>query len=49
MAGNVVMRAFAAHPDIPAVVIWAGAGYTYSDLQEYRIEERLLFCIYSCA
>jgi dipeptidyl aminopeptidase/acylaminoacyl peptidase len=39
MAGNVVMRAFAARPDIPAVVIWAGAGYTYSDLQEYRIED----------
>lgn len=40
MAGNVVMRAFAVKPDIPAVVIWAGAGYTYTDLQTYRISDR---------
>ena len=39
MAGNVSMRAFAAQPDIPAVVIWGGAGYTYTDLQEYRISD----------
>lgn len=39
MAGNVVMRAFAARPEIPAVVIWAGAGYTYTDLQTYRISD----------
>lgn len=39
MAGNVVMRAFAAQPDIPAVVIWAGAGYTYTDLLTYRISD----------
>ncbi len=39
MAGNVVMRAFAARPDIPAVVIWAGAGYTYTDLLTYRISD----------
>lgn len=39
MAGNVTSRAFAAQPNIPAVVIWAGAGYTYSDLQEYRISD----------
>lgn len=37
MAGNVTSRSFAAKPDIPAVAIWAGAGYTYTDLQEYRI------------
>lgn len=39
MAGNVLMRAFAARPTIPAVVIWAGAGYTYADLQEYRLND----------
>ncbi len=39
MAGNVVMRAFAVQPDIPAVVIWAGAGYTYRDLFTYRISD----------
>jgi len=39
MAGNIVMRTFAARPQIPAVVIWAGAGYTYTDLQEYRISD----------
>ncbi len=39
MAGNVLMRAFSAKPDIPAVVIWAGAGYTYTDLVTYRISE----------
>lgn len=39
MAGNVLMRAFAARPEIPAVVIWGGAGYTYKDLQDYRIND----------
>jgi dipeptidyl aminopeptidase/acylaminoacyl peptidase len=39
MAGNVVMRALASQPEIPAVVIWAGAGYTYTDLSEYRISD----------
>ena len=39
MAGNVTMRAFAAKPEIPAVVIWAGAGYTYTDLTTYRISD----------
>jgi len=39
MSGNVVMRAFAAKPTIPAVVIWAGAGYTYDDLLQYRITD----------
>lgn len=37
MAGNVVLRSVAAKPDIPVVVIWAGAGFTYSDLVQYRI------------
>lgn len=31
MAGNVLFRAFAAKPEIPAVVIWAGAVYSYED------------------
>lgn len=39
MAGNVTLRSFVAKPDIPAVVIWAGAGYTYQDLQDYRIND----------
>lgn len=39
MAGNVVMRAFVTRPEIPAVVVWAGAGYTYTDLLTYRISD----------
>jgi uncharacterized protein len=39
MAGNVVSRSIAAKPDIPAAVIWAGAGYTYSDITEYGIDD----------
>lgn len=39
MAGNVVLRSVAAQKNIPAVVIWAGAVYTYADLQEYRIND----------
>ena len=39
MAGNVVARALAAQPQIPAIVIWAGAVYTYSDFSEFRIQD----------
>lgn len=39
MAGNVVMRSFAAVPDIPAIVVWAGAVYTYEDMRQYRIND----------
>jgi dipeptidyl aminopeptidase/acylaminoacyl peptidase len=39
MAGNVVMRVLAARPEIPAVVMWAGAGYTYQDLREIGIDD----------
>lgn len=39
MAGNVTFRSVVAKQDIPALVIWAGAGYTYSDLLEYRISD----------
>jgi uncharacterized protein len=40
MAGNIVLRSLAAKPDIRAAVIWAGAGYTYVDLQKYRIQDQ---------
>lgn len=39
MAGNIVMRALAAQPDISAIVIWAGAVYTYTDFREYGITD----------
>lgn len=39
MAGNVTLRALAAKPDIPAIVIWAGAVYTYEDWEEYGIQD----------
>lgn len=39
MAGNVVFRSFVAAQDISAVVIWAGAVYTYVDFSEYSIED----------
>lgn len=39
MAGNVSMRSWAAKKQIPAVVIWAGAVYTYEDVVKYRITD----------
>lgn len=39
MAGNIVFRSFVVKKDIPAVVIWSGAGYTYADLLTYRITD----------
>ncbi len=39
MAGNIVLRSLAAKPDIPVAVIWGGAGYTYVDLVEYRLND----------
>ncbi len=39
MAGNVLMRTLASDPQIPAVVIWAGAVYTYDDWQDYGIQD----------
>src|SRR5690606_8606887 len=39
MAGNVTSRALAAMPEIPAVTIWGGAVYTYSDMQKYGIDD----------
>jgi dipeptidyl aminopeptidase/acylaminoacyl peptidase len=40
MAGNVVFRSFVAKQDVPKVVIWAGAVYTYEDFSDYRISDR---------
>jgi uncharacterized protein len=39
MAGNVISRALAVNPKIPAVVIWAGAVYTYKDMREFSIQD----------
>ncbi len=39
MAGNTVLRAMAAKPEIPAGVIWAGAVYTYIDMQIYGLND----------
>lgn len=39
MAGNVLLRSFVVKPEIPAVVIWAGAVYTYDDRLEYGIND----------
>lgn len=39
MAGNIVFRSLVVKTDIPVAVIWAGAGYTYMDLQEYMIQD----------
>jgi len=39
MAGNITFRAAAVRPEIPAVVIWAGAVYTYTDFSEYSISD----------
>ncbi len=39
MAGNITLRTLASKPDIPVAVIWGGAGYTYTDLSEYGIQD----------
>lgn len=39
MAGNILMRSVAARPDIPAIVIWAGAVYSYEDQRKYGISD----------
>lgn len=39
MSGNAVLRSMAVKPEIPAGVIWAGAVYTYVDMQTYRIND----------
>jgi dipeptidyl aminopeptidase/acylaminoacyl peptidase len=39
MSGNVALRSFAVKPAIPAVVIWAGAVYSYADREKYGISD----------
>lgn len=39
MGGNVTFRSFVAKQNIPAVVIWAGAVYTYEDMQLFGIDD----------
>lgn len=39
MAGNILFRAAVVKKDIPKVVIWAGAVYSYSDLEKYGIQD----------
>jgi uncharacterized protein len=39
MGGNVTFRSFVAKQDIPALVIWAGAVYSYTDMQKYGIDD----------
>ena len=39
MAGNVVTRSLAVRPEIPAIVIWGGAVYTYDDRLKYGISD----------
>ncbi len=39
MAGNVVLRALVVKKNIPAVVIWGGAVYSYKDMQKYGIDD----------
>lgn len=39
MAGNVVSRSIAVNPEIHAVSIWAGAVYTYQDMNDYGIND----------
>ncbi len=39
MAGNVTFRAMVAEQNIPAVVVWAGAGYTYDDFVKYGVDD----------
>lgn len=39
MAGNIVFRSFVVASEVPAMVIWAGAGYSYWDLQNYMIQD----------
>jgi uncharacterized protein len=39
MAGNVVFRSLVTKQDIPAIVIWSGAVYTYKDMRKYGIQD----------
>ncbi len=39
MAGNIIMRSLAVRPEIPAIAIWGGAVYTYTDMKDYGIDD----------
>ncbi|MCD8506805.1 alpha/beta fold hydrolase [Candidatus Woesebacteria bacterium] len=39
MSGNITLRSAAVNQQFPAAVIWAGAGFTYRDLEKYRISD----------
>lgn len=39
MSGNVALRTAVINPSIKAVVIWAGAVYSYADFQAYRLND----------
>lgn len=39
MAGNVTLRSFVVAQDIPALSIWAGAVFTYEDLQKFGLND----------
>lgn len=39
MAGNILLRSAVVKKDIPAVVIWAGAVYSYEDQRKYGIQD----------
>ena len=39
MAGNIVLRTLAVKQNIPAAVIWAGAVYSYQDMQDFGISD----------
>lgn len=39
MAGNILLRSIAAKPEIPAVSIWAGAVFSYTDREKYGIND----------
>lgn len=39
MAGNVVLRSQAVRPEIPAIVIWAGAVLSYADFSDFGISD----------
>ncbi len=39
MAGNIVLRSMVVNTDIKAAVIWAGAVYSYVDMQKYGIRD----------
>jgi dipeptidyl aminopeptidase/acylaminoacyl peptidase len=39
MSGNITLRSSAAKKDIPALVVWAGAGFSYQDLRDYGLND----------